>query len=162
MLERFIKKLDENLALLSGILIFCLMLVIGADVILRYVFRSPIKWSFEFSTYAMIVIIFLGGGWTLPAGGHVAVDIVVERVKPKIKHLLGIISSIFAIFYLIIFDIAALIYTYNAYVNDFRSSDYIAIPMWPIRGVMFVGGFMLLLEFILRLKNEVKMFIRGS
>ncbi len=159
---RAFSTFDKWVARLAGWIVFAMMLIITYDVAMRYVFRAPTTWSFEISTYMLVAIVFLGGAWTLPAGGHVSVDIVTERVKPKTKALLGIITSSIAMFYLCIFSIAAFSFTYQAWVNNVKSTQYLGWTMWPIRSFLFIGGVLLFFEFFFRLVVNIRMFKRKS
>jgi C4-dicarboxylate transporter, DctQ subunit len=62
-----------------------LVLMLGAyvaEVVLRYVFNAPTRWSSDVVSYAMLVSVV----FALPAvtrdGGHVAITSVVERLAP--------------------------------------------------------------------------------
>ncbi len=146
-----ISRIDKWLAEIAGWVVFCMMLCISYDVFMRYLFDMPTKWSFEVSTYMMVVVVFLGGGWTLPSGGHVNVDIVIKNLSPKKRALADLITSIFAIFYLTIFTYESIRFTYEAWSEDIRSSEYLGWPLWPMRAFLIVGGLFLCLEFIFKL-----------
>ncbi len=154
---RGISAFNKWMAKLVGWVIFAMMLIITYDVTMRYIFKSPTTWSFEVSTYMLVAIVFLGGAWTLPAGGHVSVDIVTERVKPKTRAIMGIITSVLAIVYLVIFSLASFDFTREAVVDHIRSTQYLGWPLWPVRSFLLLGGIMLLLEFIFRLIRFIKL-----
>ena len=115
-----------------------------------------LQWAFEVSTYMMVVVVFLGGGWTLPAGGHVNVDILVNRLSKGKRRVVEIITSLFALFYLTIFTYEAWIFTYEAFSEDIRSSEYLGWPLWPMRSFLVIGGILLWIEFLFKLIRTIR------
>ena len=58
----------ERVCASAATLIFvAMMLVVCAEVLLRYGFNSPISWVVEISEYALLWITFLGAAWVLRA-----------------------------------------------------------------------------------------------
>ena len=93
-----------GLASLSGTILFCLMLLIIYEVVMRYVFRNPPGWAIEVSEYTMLWIVFLGTGWLLKERGHVQVDMLYLRLNSRKQVLLDIIVSLLgSILFLIVF-----------------------------------------------------------
>ncbi len=45
------------------------------NVILRYVFLSPISWAEEVTLYVMVWIVFVGGSVAIRTRGHIAIDL---------------------------------------------------------------------------------------
>ncbi len=155
-LIKIISKIDKWCGEIAGWVIFLMMICISYDVLMRYAFNMPTKWAFEISTYMMVVVVFLGGGWTLPAGGHVNVDIVIKNLSKKKRAFIEIITSIFALFYLTIFTYESILFTYEAFSENIRSSEYLGWPLWPIRSFLVIGGILLWLEFLFKLIRTIR------
>lgn len=150
-----IASFDEKLAEAAGWIVVVMMLTITYDVAMRYLFNAPTTWSFEVNRYMLILVVFIGGGWTLPSGGHVSVDIATENLPQRKKILLDIVTSFMAGTYVLIFLIQSVIFTYDAWEQNVRSTEYLAWPLWPIRLFLVIGAGLLLLEYILRIiKNS--------
>jgi len=158
-MEKFIRAISAfNLlmAKLAGWLVFIMMLTICYDVGMRYLFRKPTTWSFEVNTYMLVAVVFLGGAWTLPAGGHVPVDIFIQRLKPAKRAMLDIITSLMAMFYLAVFAVAAFNFTYDAWANNIKSTEYLEWPLWPIRAFLLIGAVLLFFEFSFRMIRGIQ------
>ncbi|WP_461834194.1 TRAP transporter small permease subunit [Desulfothermus sp.] len=153
---KVISKIDRWCAEVAGWVVFGMMICISYDVIMRYAFNMPTKWAFEVSTYMMVVVVFLGGGWTLPAGGHVNVDILIKSLSRKKRRIVEIITSIFALFYLTIFTYEGFIFTYEAFSENIRSSEYLGWPLWPMRSFLVIGGILLWFEFLFKLIRTIR------
>lgn len=151
-----ISSFDEKLAEAAGWVVVLMMLTISYDVIMRYLFDAPTTWSFEINRYMLIMVVFVGGGWTLPSGGHVSVDIFTENIPGKKKLILDIVTSAMAGIYVLIFLIESTYFTWEAWEQNIRSTEYLAWPLWPIRIFLVIGAAMLLLEFVIRIiKNSL-------
>ena len=59
------------------------MLFVGAEVMMRYVFNSPIPGHLEVSELLMPIIVFLGLSYTQATHGHVGMDLVLDSLPPR-------------------------------------------------------------------------------
>ncbi len=57
------------------VLLAVLVLTMSAQVIARYVFRSPFSWSEELARLAMIWLTFLSASFVMAQRGHITVDV---------------------------------------------------------------------------------------
>jgi len=146
-----ISALDEKLAELAGWIVVIMMLTISYDVAARYIFNAPTTWSFEVNRYMLIMVVFIGGAWTLPAGGHVSVDIAVERFSGRKRMILDLVTSVMASVYVFVFLWESVVFTWDAMAHNVKSTEYLAWPLWPIRAFLVIGGLLLLLEYVIRI-----------
>ncbi len=72
--------------------------VIG-QVVLRYVFNSPMTWSEELARYLFIWCAFLG--WIIASrrGGHLAMTFVAERLPPRVEAVLAVVIALATLFF---------------------------------------------------------------
>ncbi len=125
----------RGLALIAGTLILLLMLYTVLDVVLRYVFNAPFRGSLEVTQFSMAVIVFLGlayCGWT---GGHVAVDILEQRLEsPALRYVPTLLSLVSAALFA-----AIAWYTLDeALATTRRVSNMLR---WPIYPFMLLAAF---------------------
>lgn len=146
-----ISALDEKLAETAGWVVVLMMLTISYDVAMRYIFNAPTTWSFEVNRYMLIMVVFVGGAWTLPAGGHVSVDIAVDRVSLRKRQILDLVTSVMAFIYVLVFLVQSISFTWDAIAHNVKSTEYLAWPLWPIRSFLVLGGTLLLLEYVVRI-----------
>ncbi|MBM3524522.1 MAG: TRAP transporter small permease, partial [Alphaproteobacteria bacterium] len=64
-----------------GILVLATVVVTGANVVARYVFRTPFFWAEEALTYVMISFVFLGTILVTWDGAHLKMDILSQHLK---------------------------------------------------------------------------------
>ena len=76
---------------------FALALVMGGNVLLRYVFHTGTVWSQELEWSLMAPICLFGMSYALRHGEHVRVDVMFARFSPKTKDFVEFLSSLILI-----------------------------------------------------------------
>lgn len=87
-------RLNNFLAVIAGVLIIFMMLSVTYSVILRYVFDSRIYGIFEIWEYSILFLPFLGAAWLMKKEGHVILDVLLIRFRPKIQTWMLIVNSL--------------------------------------------------------------------
>ena len=80
---RFICKNFEEVA--AGTFLVLMSLATFGNVVLRYVFNSPIQWAEEFSRYAFIWVVFLGAAGCSKRKTHIAIDAITALLPPRAR-----------------------------------------------------------------------------
>lgn len=75
--------LIDALALAAAALLCALVAVILVDVAARYLRWFSLAWGLEASEYMLYAITFLGAPWVLREQGHIAIEVVVERLSAR-------------------------------------------------------------------------------
>jgi TRAP-type C4-dicarboxylate transport system permease small subunit len=65
----------------------------GAQVVARYLFHSPISWSEEWARFALIWLAFLSAAFVAAEGRHIAVDMVSAWLSARSKLVLECVSN---------------------------------------------------------------------
>ena len=73
---------------------FALALVMGGNVLLRYVFHTGTVWSQELEWSLMAPICLFGMSYALRHGEHVRVDVMFARFSPRTKDFVEFLSSL--------------------------------------------------------------------
>lgn len=81
-----------SVVLLAGV--FVLM---AAQVIARYAFRSPIAWSEELARLALIWLTFLAAAFVMADGRHIAVDVVSRPLGRPGRLVLDTIANLIVV-----------------------------------------------------------------
>ena len=137
----------------AGAFIIFLMLGISTDVVLRYFFHKPILWMCEVSGYLLVYITFLGTAWLLKMDGHVRMDLVITRLRPRVRLYLDIITSIIGTITclgIVWYGVRA---TWAYFQVGFTSPTAFEFPMTPMLAVIPAGFFLLFLQFLRKSYN---------
>lgn len=74
--------LIDALAVLAAAQLCALVVLVVVDVAARYLRVFSLPWSLEAAEYMLYAITFLGAPWVLREEGHIAIELVVERLAP--------------------------------------------------------------------------------
>jgi TRAP-type C4-dicarboxylate transport system permease small subunit len=72
----------------SGAAIVVITLIIPAGVFMRYVMNSPLAWPEPAAVILMVAFSFLGGAAVYRANGHIAVEALLNAVKPAVRRVM--------------------------------------------------------------------------
>ena len=143
----------EFLGSLSGYIIIAVMLIVCAQVVARYFFRSPIQWVVEFSQFALLYIPLLGSAWLLKHEGHVSVDLLTHRLNPKSLSLLKFFTSLVGIMVSLVLVWYGGRVTVDLFQRDILIPEVVPIPEYIIVGIIPFGGLLMFIQFIRRAKG---------
>ena len=161
MSRQFVVWLDKTASVLSrsvpfskavtfiGVsVLFVTACLIFVDVVLRYVFNSPITGVCRISGLALVIVTFFSLAYTQSLKGHVSIDLLTQRLSPKGQVVINNINYFLCAG---IFSVAVwqtLVFTlYTKETN--MSVPLLDIPVFPFAAVV-PFGFILLTVLLLR------------
>jgi TRAP-type C4-dicarboxylate transport system permease small subunit len=77
--------LIDALAVVAAALLCALVVLIVVDVAARYPRWYSLAWGLEAAEYMLYAITFLGAPWVLRERGHIAIELVVERLPGRAR-----------------------------------------------------------------------------
>lgn len=89
-LAQRLARLEQRVAV---VLLSVVVVALAAQVIARYVFRSPISWSEEVATLSLIWLTFIASGFMTARRGHIAVDVLAQRLGMRSRRWLDRLAS---------------------------------------------------------------------
>jgi C4-dicarboxylate transporter DctQ subunit len=143
---RLISHLEDFLAAL------CLSVGVGAiflDVALRTPFKIAFSWSNEFTRYAIVWMVFIGGSIAARKGFHINIDILQEILPRPFAHALNLICQIASLIF------CSLLFIYGVeLVIQMKGSDQrspaMEIPMYWVYLAIPLGGLLMGVRFVER------------
>jgi len=81
-----IDKINRWIGKMVSIFVLLIMSITLLEVVLRYGFNRPTMWVHETSQQIFAIAFLLGSAYTLQEGGHVRVDILYRRLRPRGNH----------------------------------------------------------------------------
>lgn len=144
----FIDALNHSVGRVVMYLIFVMMGILLFAAITRSFFNISHIWVIEMAQFTMAAYYLLGGGYTMQNDAHVRMDLLYERWPVKKRAFADSITAFCLIFYL-----GTLLYggySSTEYALEYGQKNYSAWapPMAPIKIIMTVGIFMMLLQAI--------------
>jgi TRAP-type C4-dicarboxylate transport system permease small subunit len=128
-----------------------IMVLVVADVLLRYVFNSPLRWSYAvISRFLMIYVFFLALSDTLRRNEHVIVGFLVGGMGIRSRSVVELLASLPA---LVIFGLVVWLgidLTWSQYVNHDVVMDKLGWPSWIASIALPVGMGLMVLRIVVR------------
>ncbi len=91
--------------ILDGISVLCMVLIlllVVAQVAMRYIFNSPLTWSEELAVFVMIWLTFIGSLICMRDKEHIEVTILVDHLPHTLQRMVIVFSRLASIFFLLI------------------------------------------------------------
>ena len=109
-----LKKIFKNLdAIVTSITLLLCVVLVNANVIMRYFFNSPIRWSEEVVTSLFVWTVFIGSAYAYRNHSHLGVDILVKLFPEKVRNIVEFIIAIFELLVLIMLTVISAQYVYH-------------------------------------------------
>ncbi|MBM3407925.1 MAG: TRAP transporter small permease [Betaproteobacteria bacterium] len=140
--------LDRSLRALSALgiaWIFALMLLVGADIVSRFVFNSPISGVAEIAGFSVIAITFLQLPAAVHSGRLARADLVLQRIRVQSPGAARAIERVFALLGALVF-LAIIWAAVSGLGHAWRTNDQFGaqgvftFPKWPIWLLVLTGS----------------------
>jgi TRAP-type C4-dicarboxylate transport system permease small subunit len=158
-LERTTKGISRVVNSAGVSVLLVMMVLVTTDVILRYVFNSPLRGAYEIVEVILVIVVSFGLAYTAMQKGMVAVEVLVERYPPRVRVIVDIFNSFagLAFFSLISWKTAEQAMTYRAAGETTYVS---ALPLYPFALVVSFGMALLSLVLFIQLLESITGAVR--
>jgi TRAP-type mannitol/chloroaromatic compound transport system permease small subunit len=156
-LVRFVRFVDSVNYRLGRIMMYFIFVMIGILLwsSVSKTFFLPSLWTLEMAQFAMMAYFILGGPYALQLGANVRMDLLYSRWTPLQKAWIDAFTVVFLIIYL-----AVLLYggieslAYSLEYGE-RSPSAWRPMMWPIKLLLCIGIFMMLMQTVAECIKDV-------
>lgn len=136
--RKTIRMVIIRVNLISQIALALMMFLTAADVILRYIFNSPILFAQELTEFSMAVCISLGLSFCAVEKGHVSVDVIANKLPKRIQAIFDCFTGLLTIVFFLL--IVWRTFLQMEFVAGNRiTSLALLIPVYPFIGLVGVG-----------------------
>lgn len=140
----------DAFSILACVLLIFVMLAVCAEIVFRYFLHSPIIWVVEISEVILLYITFLGTAWLLRREGHVKIDLLLSRLKPKTQAWFNIIISVIGAIMCLLLVWYSAQETWVLFQRGVLTPTVLALPKAPIILIIPIGSFLLFIQFLRR------------
>jgi TRAP-type mannitol/chloroaromatic compound transport system permease small subunit len=143
-------------------LILSLALIVGYEVVARYVFGRPTLWVHELSAMFFGTFIIIGGAYTALQRGHVNMDVIYGSLHPRIRALIDVITVFLAFIF-----VGVLVWKgWEAAWRSIKLLEHASTqwgpPLYPFRTMLPLGAFLLLLQVIAKFIRDIITLVTGK
>ncbi len=143
----------------TSMLILPLLGIVIYEVLMRYAFHAPTTWAFEATAFLYGMHYMFGVSYTDVKKGHVQVDIFTSLASTKVRAAISVLTTL-VLFLPVMFcmTVAASKFAWTSIEGLERNSTSWAPPIYPIKVIMAVCFFFLLLQGISNLIKDLQTF----
>jgi C4-dicarboxylate transporter DctQ subunit len=145
-------------AVLAAICLAFVTVSICLEVVMRYFFHNPLIWVAEISEISLLFILFLSTSWVLKKEGHVKIDFLLNRFKPRGQALVEIISSIIIVIICGILVWYGAQVTWDQWLRGAYRPTLLDIPNTYVLIIIPIGSLLLLIQGVLRIHKYLREF----
>ncbi len=157
--SQFIDRLNDGVGKAVSWLTLLLIIVVGLDVIMRYLFNETQAWVPELEWHLFALIFLLGAGYTLRHDRHVRVDLFYKRFSVRDQALVDLVGTLVLLLpWCLVLLLYAWYYAYESWRIQEGSPDPGGLPArYLIKLAVPLG---LLLLFLQGIALAIKAFLR--
>lgn len=101
--KRIGKKIVDFLGVaVPGITFMVIFLTFMVTILSRYLFKTPVTWSYEVSVLGYMWTMFFGVGKAMEADEHVVFGLVYDAVKPRTQFIFKVVYNVFLLILLVV------------------------------------------------------------
>jgi len=134
-----LRAVEQVLLACAALVILFEMFLVGAEVLMRYAFNSPIPGQLEGSELLMPMIVFFAMAYTQATHGHVGMDLVLDSLRPPARRyasMAALLISIFVCSVITFFSLKNALQLWR-YHDVTMSPPY--FPTWPAAAAIPLG-----------------------
>lgn len=156
-LSRFVKIVEAINYRLGRVMMYFIFVMIGILLwsSISKTFFLPSLWTLEIAQFSMMAYFLLGGPYAMQMGANVRMDLLYGGWSVKTKAWVDAFTVVFLLIYL-----AVLLYggiESLAYALEYkeRSPSAWRPYMWPVKSLMCIGAFLMLLQALAEFIKDV-------
>jgi C4-dicarboxylate transporter DctQ subunit len=137
----------------AGVLLLFAMIIISVGVASRYLLDRPIGWAIETVEYSLLYIAFLTAPLVLKKGAHVRMDLIFNRLSPRLQSTLNLITSTLSTIVCFILFWFGMRVTGDLFRTGYTTPTVLEAPKFVVIGIIFIGFGILFVLFLIRTYN---------
>lgn len=147
--------------------IFLIMLLINADVLLRFLFKKPIDGVTEIVSISIVGIVFLQLGDAVREGRLTRSDGFFNKVcesKPRVGSVMSVIFDICGVVFFTVILFGAVPFFIDAWKGGYfiGTEGIFTFPKWPVRLILVISCFTVILVFIEKIIRDISAFVHSE
>ncbi|MBS1136431.1 MAG: Tripartite ATP-independent periplasmic transporter DctQ component [Proteobacteria bacterium] len=160
-LARMIDAVNERIGKLIVWLVLISVLISAGNAVMRKAFDLSSNAFLEIQWYLFSAIFLLGASWTLLRNEHIRIDVISGRLSSRAQNWIDVFGIVFFLLPMaaIIMWLSWPVFTL-AFTSGEMSSNPGGLIRWPVRLLVPVGFFLLLLQGLSELVKRIA-FLRG-
>jgi TRAP-type mannitol/chloroaromatic compound transport system permease small subunit len=158
---RYVDAFNRRIGRLTMYGVLLLMAVLLYAAFSKAAFSISPIWTVEMAQFTLTAYYMLGGPYSFQNEGHVRMDLFYSNWSPRTQALVDCVTVIGLIVYLLVLLRGGIDSTYYAFATGQHRPSAWAPPLWPIRSIMCIGIFLMLLQALSTMFKDIAIY-RGK
>ena len=159
---RIVEAVSEKIGLACTVLVLGMVAVLFTEVTARYIFQRPTLWAYDTAIFLYGYCGLLAGAYTLKHKGHINVDLLQERLPPRVNAILDACTSLLFFFFMILVIIYGTKAAVMAISLGDRTHSAWGPPLGHFKLMIPVGALLLFMQGIAKLIRDLYLAITGK
>ena len=143
-------------------LMILVVLIVLYEVSMRYLFQRPTVWASEAMVFTCGIVYVLGAAWTLQNNRHVKIDMVWEKLSPRMRRIVDSCTfCFFALYMLLMLWEGSRFALESLQITETTGTPWDP-PVYPIKIAFVAGLFMLFLQGVSKLVKDIHFILTGD
>ena len=138
-----------------------LMVIVTLDVILRYVFNSPLPWGRDVNGLLLLITIFSALPHAWDQGYHIRMEVFYDRLHGRSRNLADVATGVAGILFFALMGAQALRFTPYMRATGETGEDLL-IPVWPFMAYMGICSLVLAARLMANPSGEEQIGLGGK
>ena len=163
-MKKFLKFIDQMNELIGKAISYLILVLVGVivyEIVARYFFNSPTIWAHEISQMVYGAYVILLGGYLQQRNGHVNVDILYLRFKPRTRAIIDLFTWLLFFAFCGVILVKGGEMAWDSFLYRETDSTVFAPPIYPLKMLIPLGGLLLLLQGLVKYIGDIKVAITG-
>jgi len=158
-LEKVIILMTRIFNSIGSTILLLMVLLMGLNVVLRYVFGMPIKGTVELEEFMLVLLVFLGLAYATIQKGHVRIDFILLRLPQTLQAVINTFVSFLTLVLCLVMVWQSAIWAQHNWSHNVRSV-VLRVPLFLFVYVVVFGSallcLVLLIEFLHYLSETIR------
>jgi TRAP-type C4-dicarboxylate transport system permease small subunit len=151
----FVQSISRSLDFIAGFCIVATMAVVVLNIVLRAFLGKPLLGTMDYVTMLMALTIGLGLAYCGFKNGHIAVDLIIEKLSNKTQAIIDTFTNLIA---LIFWGVSS--WYMVGYARTMAETNLVSpttqIPLYPLIYLISLGLMVLCLVLVLKISDTVR------
>lgn len=141
--------------LVMGVSAIAVFGVTFAQVLARYVFKSPLPWSQDILRLAFTYLVFWGAAWCVRDKNHLNVDVLLVSLPKKTRQLVEILINVILCAFFIFIIVVGFQFAMSGMT---QTTSYLPLPMTSYYCSIPTAGILMLYYMLQHLVEQIRQF----
>ena len=142
----------------SAVAVMLLVVVIFSSIVTRF-FGLPLSWVEEMAGYMVATMVLLGGSWVVKQNRHISINVITERLRPRVRTGLEIVTLSIALVVIGFFLLLETALVIESFRLGTRAWTILETPLGPVQTLMTIGLSLFVIQITIQIVKRIQLLL---